>query len=126
MPGKVSGCTAAIAALLYLACASAPAAAAGQGQIGISLSIAKSAAVKWYRRAAEQGDARAQYNLGLLYANGEGVPQDFVQAHLWYSLAATRGDTDAQNNRDIVTKRMTREQIAEAQRLARDWRPKAE
>ncbi len=62
-----------------------------------------------------------------MYANGEGVAQDYVQAHLWLSLAATQGDTDAQkNSRDFVAKNMTREQIAEAQRLAREWQPTAE
>ncbi len=83
-------------------------------------------AVQWYRLAAEQGDVGAQYNLGIMYGRGEGVRQDLVQAHLWLSLAATQGDTDAENNRDIVAKRMTPAQIAEAQRLAREWQPKAE
>ena len=81
-------------------------------------------AVKWYRLAAEQGHASAQSNLGVRYAKGEGVPQDDVLAHKWFNLAAAQGDASAKKGRDIVTDRMTREQIAEAQRLAREWKPK--
>jgi len=85
-------------------------------------------AVKWYRKAAEQGDADAQFNLALMYDNGQGVPQDYVQAHMWLNLAAAGlppgEDRDsAVKNRDIVAKLMTPAQIAEAQRLAGKWRP---
>ncbi len=83
-------------------------------------------AVRWYRMAAEQGIADAQYNLGFMYDKGEGVTQDYAQAHKWFNLAASRGIDEARNNRDIVAERMTAEQIAEAQRLAREWQPKAE
>jgi TPR repeat protein len=75
-------------------------------------------AIKWYRRAAEQGNDRAQYNLGLMYDNGDGVPQDYVQAHMWYDIA---GVEVAARYRDIVAREMTPAQIAEAQRLAREW-----
>ena len=83
-------------------------------------------AVKWYRKAADQGHAKAQYNLALMYANGYGVPQDYVSAHMWWNLAAAKGDENAKRNRDIVAERMAPEQIAEAQRLAREWKPKGE
>ena len=82
-------------------------------------------AVRWYRLSAAQGYAFAQYNLGNMYANGRGVPQDYVQAHKWLNLAAVQGDADAVKNRDIVARLMTPAQIAEAQKLAREWRPKA-
>ena len=86
-------------------------------------------AVKWYRKATEQGYAKAQNNLGLMYYNGEGVSQDYVQAHMWYNLAASRPapgvDLDQSvKHRDIVAKRMTPAQISEAQKLAREWKPK--
>jgi len=88
-------------------------------------------AVAWYRKAAEQGNASAQYNLGLKYANGEGVPQDYVQAHKWLNLAAAGSLPDeadarkrAAKGRDIVAAKMTPAQIAEAQRLASQWKPK--
>ena len=80
-------------------------------------------AMKWYRKAADQGIAEAQYNLGVIYDNGSGVPQDYVQAHKWFSLAADRGDEDAVQHRDQAAAKMTPAQIAEAQRLAREWKP---
>ncbi len=81
-------------------------------------------AVAWYRKAADQGVIDAQFNLGIMYVygNGEGV-QDYVQAHMWWNLAAVSGDEDAIKNRDIVAKKMTPAQIAEAQKLAREWKP---
>jgi TPR repeat protein len=78
-------------------------------------------AAEWYTKAAEQGLAEAQYNLGYSYANGYGVPQDYVQAHKWWNLAATSGLEAAKKARDIVVEEMAPEQIAEAQRLAREW-----
>ena len=85
-------------------------------------------AVKWYRKAAERGDAKAQGNLGFMYDNGQGVPQDYVQAHMWFNLAAAilTDKTDrekAVNNRDLVARKMTSAQVAEAQKLAREWKP---
>jgi uncharacterized protein len=81
-------------------------------------------AVRWYRKAAEQGFAAAQTHLGVMYEEGRGVPQDYVEAHKWWNLAAAQGNADAVKNRDIVAKRMTPAQIAEAQKLAREWKPK--
>ena len=84
------------------------------------------AAVTWSRRAADQGHAAAQTILGFMYFFGEGVPQDYVQAHMWFNLAATKGDASAVKNRDIVAAKMTPSQMAEAQKLAREWKPKPE
>ena len=56
------------------------------------------AAVAWYRRAAEQGDARAQYNLGGMYREGRGVPPDAVGDVAWYRRAAEQGHVRAQYN----------------------------
>ncbi len=81
-------------------------------------------AVRWYRLAADQGYAKAQSNLGLMYEYGEGVPQDDVQARMWLNLAAAQGDELARINRDRLTKQMTPAQLVEAQRLAREWKPK--
>jgi TPR repeat protein len=83
-------------------------------------------AVSWYRKAADQGLAPAQYNLGNLYFKGLGVPQDYVRAHMWLNLAAAQGVQPAAENRDIAARRMTPAQIAEAQKLAREWKPKLE
>ena len=123
------------------------------------------AAVIWYRKAADNGKAEAQKKLGLLYENGQGVPQDYVAALSWYRKAADQGNTQSQfllgaqyakgqivkqdylqahkwlnlsaageagselgkiavTVRDEVAKLMTPAQIAEAQRLASEWRKK--
>jgi TPR repeat protein len=59
-----------------------------------------------------------------MYIKGQGVPQNYVRAHMWLNLAAARGKEYAKRVRDIVAKKMTPARIAEAQRLAREWRPK--
>ncbi len=76
------------------------------------------------RKAAGKGHASSQYNLGVMYAKGQGVTQDFVQAHMWFSLAAAKGEETARKGLDLVAEEMTSAEIAEAQRLAREWRPK--
>ena len=58
-----------------------------------------------------------------MYDNGQGVPQDYVQAHKWYNLAAASGNKDAVKNREIVAAKMTPAQIAEAEKLVREWKP---
>ena len=78
-------------------------------------------AVRWYRKAAEQGHIEAQYRLGRAYATGEGVPEDYVQAYAWISVAASRGDKWAKERKEILAKKMTRADIAEAQRLSREY-----
>jgi TPR repeat protein len=90
-----------------------------------------SEAAKWYLLAAERGDPQAQYNIGLAYAKGEGVPEDKVSAHMWLNLAVSRFPTsDAVNrnvataSRDAVANKMSAEELAEAQRRAREWKPK--
>lgn len=81
-------------------------------------------AVKWYRLSADQGQTFAQYNLGVLYGNGRGVPQDLIRAYKWFNIAEANGYEDRRKSRDIAEKRMTPDQIAEAQRLAREWMEK--
>ena len=81
-------------------------------------------AVSWYRKAAERGDANAQNSLGYMYDHGHGVPIDYVLAYMWSNLAAAQNNALAIKNRDIIAAKMTPAQIAEAQRLAREWKPK--
>ena len=121
-------------------------------------------ALKWYRLAAEQGYASAQFNLGTMYEHGKSVAQDYAEAAKWYRLAAEQGDGLGQFNlsnvlgngstpdyveahmwatlaaedsavedfvrdwalrfRDTFEEKMTPDQVAEAQRLAREWKPK--
>ena len=68
-----------------------------------------------------RGNATAQLNLGVMYAKGEGVPEDAVNAYAWFSIAAAQGDTRAKENKELVASRMTRSQIAEAQALSRKY-----
>lgn len=81
-------------------------------------------AVQWYTKAAEQGYARAQYNLAAMYFSGKGIPQDYVLAHMWANLAAAQGGEARVKKRDAIATFMTFQQIVEAQRLARGWKPK--
>ena len=86
-------------------------------------------AVKWYRRAAEQGHPIGQHALGYMYLNGQGVPQNYVQGHMWLNLAAAQLGpglfrNSAVSGRDEVAKLMTPAEVAEAQRLAKEWKPK--
>jgi hypothetical protein len=86
--------------------------------------------VRWYRRAAEQGVAFAQFNLGVRYANGQGVARDPVQAYQWFSVAAQgllgREAETARRARDAIKAELTPEQVAHGEELARSWRPKPE
>jgi uncharacterized protein len=103
--------------------------------IGVPRDYARAA--YWHRKAAEQGFGPSQLGMGVMYALGQGVPQDYVLAHKWSDLAATHmahsvrvvgADPNrreaAVRYRDAVAVHMTPEQIAEAQRRAREWQPK--
>ena len=109
--------------------------AAAQLQIGVMYSEGRgvpqdySEAARWYQMAAGHSNAEAQYNLGILYATGRGVPQDNVLAYMWFNLAAallsgSERRRDAVRNRDIVARKMSPEEIARGQELAREWKPK--
>jgi uncharacterized protein len=92
-------------------------------------------AVKWYRRAAEKGHPMSQVDLGSMYENGQGVPQDYLLAHMWYNLGAAGYPVDEVSPvggvpccraaiiklRDELSAKMTPDQIVEAQRMAREW-----
>lgn len=89
-------------------------------------------AAKWYRKAAEQGWPTGQGFLGALYIFGTGVPKDDVLAHMWISLAisglppTSEVRKSMRKIRKIISLLMTPAQIAEAQRLAREWKPEKE
>ncbi len=78
-------------------------------------------AVRWFRLAAERGYAEAQVMLGVMSANGLGVPKNDAKALQWYLIATEQGDEAAQRRRDLIQPRMTLEQVADAQRLSREW-----
>jgi TPR repeat protein len=69
---------------------------------------------------AEQGYADAQYNLGWMYANGEGVIKDDVYSHMWLNIASSNGDQKAGEYRDSLAKKLTPQQLERAQQLARE------
>ena len=82
------------------------------------------------RVRADQGDAVAQYTLGLMYADGDGVTQDYVEAYAWFILAIAQAygedyDTFVEA-RDTVARRMTDEQVEEARQRAGEWEPTPE
>ena len=80
-------------------------------------------ALTQWQASAATGDRRAMLALGRLHLQGLGVLQDYVEAHKWFNLAASRGDTEALAERDALTEKMAPAQVAEAQALARVWRP---
>ena len=75
-------------------------------------------AVRWYRLAAAQGFAEAQFTLGLMYRDGRGVLQDSVIAHMWLIIASANGDIGASNGRDRYESDMTPAEIRRATELA--------
>ena len=104
--------------------------AEAQVNLGILLMYARGGqqdykmAVYYLRLSANQGNDLAQRKLGLMFERGDGVPQDYVRAYMWYSLGAVNGVEAGARLRDALAKRMDPDQIAEAQQLAREWRPK--
>ena len=96
-------------------------------ELGHGVSQDDAEAARWYRLAADQGDANGQFQLGRMYVTGEGVPQDYVQAHMRFNLAAAQTSRkEYVKARDSVAEKITADQIAEAQRLAREWKPTRE
>ena len=81
-------------------------------------------ALAGFQNYAEQGTAAAQFNLGRMYANGEGVLEDAVYAYAWLSIAAAQGNTNAKEGKELVTKLMTQAQITEAQKRSRKYWPR--
>jgi uncharacterized protein len=99
-------------------------------------------AAKWYRRSAQQGYGWAQFYLGVAFANGQGVPKIFILAHMWFSLAESSryapplGSLHAMNDnerhalanlatgaRSKLEAQMDDDQIADARKLATEWKP---
>ena len=114
-----------VAAMLLLLSFAAPAAAGPLEDAAAAFNKRDyTTALRLIRPLAEQGDANAQYNLGVFYDNGLAVPLDHVRAWMWFNLAAAQGKEGAAAFRDLIARRMTPAQIAEAQKLAREWKPK--
>ncbi len=71
---------------------------------------------------AESGEPDAQFDLGLMYSTGQQVQQDYINAHKWFNLAALNGSDRARMEREELAEIMSAAEIAEAQRLAREWK----
>jgi hypothetical protein len=80
-------------------------------------------AVRWYRLAAEQRYSAGELSLGLAYRDGRGVARDLAYAYMWFNLSIAHGEAvnPARANKDMIEELMTPEQIAEAERLSREW-----
>ena len=91
---------------------------------GLGVAQDEAEAVKWYRKAAAQNFVFAQYLLGICYAKGEGVAKDEVEGYKWLLLAAGQGDEQARKLASSLEKRMTRQEIAEGQKRARNFKPR--
>jgi TPR repeat protein len=89
---------------------------------GVAQEIDDAAAL--LRAAAEQGDASAQYNLGLMYLEGQGVKQDNVEAYAWIRTAAAQGKSGTLEIRQALLREMTTSQENRAIELAREYREK--
>jgi uncharacterized protein len=81
-------------------------------------------AMKWFKKAADHGHVRAQYNLGVIYYKGLSIPKNYIQAYMWWNVAALGGHPEAKKNLSVVAKNMTQAQIAEANKMASNWKPK--
>jgi len=79
-------------------------------------------AVDWYGKAAEQGHALAQFNLGGMYGAGRGVKRDALQSFMWLTLSAQAGDVTALSNRRKLKLVMTPQSVQAGLELARKWR----
>jgi TPR repeat protein len=79
-------------------------------------------AVRWFQRAAAQGDPHAQNILGLMYGVGKGVKRDYVVAYMWATISRLQGEEDGLGWRRLLAGRMTLTQLSEAKRLAQiEW-----
>jgi TPR repeat protein len=78
-------------------------------------------AVRWYTKAAEQGNVSALNGLGGLYLAGHGVPQSQIDAYKCYNLAAASGKPEFIAERDKLAAKLTPAQLADGQKLASDW-----
>ena len=80
-------------------------------------------AVKWFRKAAAQNLVDSQINIGVCYTKGDGVLKDEVEGYKWFLLAAGQGSEMAKRKVSAVETWLTRQQIAEGQKLAREFKP---
>jgi TPR repeat protein len=93
--------------------------------LGLGLEPDLAQALVWLQRAAEQGEPIAQLTLGVMHLEGQEVPPSKVNAYMWFSLSAEQGVDSAQRRLDTLRAELTAEELDEAERLARAWKPSA-
>ena len=76
--------------------------------------------IKFYRLSAEQGNTQAQTNLAVMYRYGDGVPKDYITAHMWFNIAAANGHERAGTFRDELTRQMSKAGNEKAKAMARE------
>jgi TPR repeat protein len=79
-------------------------------------------ALRHWAPLAQRGDGPAQYNLGRMYARGEGVYRDLPEAYKWFTLASLAGRPEGERARQTLGRNMTPVQMAEGLRRAEEWR----
>ena len=77
----------------------------------------------WFRKAAEGGVVDSQYNLGLLYQSGSGLPQDLAEAYRWFTIAGIGGDAQARANARELEQKIAPAMLATVKKAAAEFRP---
>lgn len=86
---------------------------------GVGVAQDNTQAVRWHMLAAAQGHVDSFAPLGAFYSSGDGIPQNYIRAHMWLNLAAARkNNTNFRKLRDLIAKKLTLQQLAQAQNLA--------
>jgi hypothetical protein len=88
---------------------------------GLGVPKNEALAAKWFSKAAQGGNASAQYELGDCYRLAKGVGTDLPKAYFWCNLAAASGNDDARDARDALARRLTKEEICQAQRQSQEF-----
>ena len=102
-----------LTSLLIFSCATAWAADFEKGLAAAFTGDFATALAEW-KPLAEQGNAKSQYNLGLMLASGQGVIQDNVSAYMWWNIAGANGHENAKNRKEILAKGMSPEEVSSA------------
>ena len=92
---------------------------------GLAVTVDHQEALKWFRRASEQGNGEAQFNLGVAYYIGDGMPKNLMEAYKWMSLSDAQGVARARNALQTISNEMSANEMAEAKQLASTFKPTA-
>jgi uncharacterized protein len=93
---------------------------------GLGIPQSYSDAVLWFKRSADQGYEKAELNLGAMYGVGKGVHKNLIESYKWLSICAATGDAKCAAERDLVAKKLNSKKLAEAQRMAKEWKAQKE